>query len=77
MNNKILKLLESKNEGDNIVGLVLFKKTKATQKELCNYMQERRPAEYVHWWPVISKYFMNYLHSSKPIMKYKWRKLLK
>lgn len=43
MNDKILKLLESKDEGDNIVGLVLFKRIKgSTNKKLCEYIFNKR-----------------------------------
>lgn len=77
MTEQIMKLLKSSNEEDNVIGLMLFKKTKATQKELCMYLQANRSDNERHYSLIASKYFKNAMYSSRPHMRIKWKRLLK
>lgn len=75
MNDKILTLLQSQDEGDNIIGLILFKKEKkATHRKLCLYITENLGN--LHGFKITSKYFKNHTYNFRPQMRYKWRKAI-
>jgi len=71
MTEKIMKLLTSKDESDNIVGLILFKRIKgATNKGLCDYIRkEWRIDTYI----LLNKYFYNPHNTSLVYMKMHWK----